>query len=91
MPILEVGAIASAIMAIYATMSKTVSLITTIGDLIQRIDMVYEESEENKVIRRELEEQTAKHERHLSRIDLALEDIKGTLKEVLELANSSIY
>ncbi|MBG9989155.1 hypothetical protein HZY88_09250 [Aerococcaceae bacterium DSM 111176] len=59
--------------------------------MIQRIDMVYEESEENKVIRRELEEQTAKHEQHLSRIDLALDDIKGTLKEVLNLANNSIY
>lgn len=91
MPLLEIGAIATAIMAIYATMAKTVNLITTIGDLIQRIDQVYEESERNKIIRQRLEEQTAHHDRHLMQIDLALGEIKQSLKEIMNLATNTIY
>ncbi|MBG9981871.1 hypothetical protein HZY86_01935 [Aerococcaceae bacterium DSM 111020] len=91
MPLLEMGAIATAIMAIYATMAKTVNLIKSIGELIQRIDQVYEESEHNKTVREQLEEQTAQHATQLFQIECTLHDIKDSLTELKQLAAATAY
>ncbi len=91
MPLLEMGAIATAIMAIYATMAKTVNLIKTINDLIQRIDQVYQESEHNKTVRAQLEDQTAQHAQQLFQIECTLQEIKESIAELTHLATATAY
>lgn len=83
MTLIELGILAGAMVAVITLTTKIISLITSIQNLINRLDVMQRDLEYNKSKISEVTKQVNTHESKIFIIEAKLNDIQKILKEKL--------
>ena len=83
MTLIELGSLAGAMVAVITLTTKIISLITSIQNLINRLDVMQRDLEYNKSKISEVTKQINTHESKIFIIETKLNDIQKILKEKL--------
>lgn len=83
MTLIELGSLAGAMVAVITLTTKIISLITSIQDLINRLDVMQRDLEYNKSKISEVTKQVNTHESKIFVIEAKLNDLQKILKEKL--------
>ena len=83
MTLIELGSLAGAMVAVITLTTKIISLITSIQNLINRLDVMQRDLEFNNTKISEVTKRVNTHESKLFVIEAKLNDIQKTLKEKL--------
>ncbi|MFL2140880.1 hypothetical protein [Ruoffia sp. FAM 26254] len=83
MAFIELGSLAGAMVAVITLTTKIISLITSIQNLINRLDVMQRDLEYNKSKISEVTKQVNTHESKIFIIETKLNDIQKILKEKL--------
>ena len=83
MSLIELGSLAGAMVAVITLTTKIISLITSIQNLINRLDVMQRDLEYNKSKISEVTKQINTHESKIFIIETKLNDIQKILKEKL--------
>lgn len=83
MTLIELGSLAGAMVAVITLTTKIISLITSIQNLINRLDVMQRDLEYNKSKISEVTKQVNTHESKIFIIETKLNDIQKILKEKL--------
>lgn len=83
MSLIELGSLAGAMVAVITLTTKIISLITSIQNLITRLDVMQRDLEYNTLKIREVTKQVNSHESNFFVVESKLNDIQRTLKENL--------
>lgn len=83
MAFIELGSLAGAMVAVITLTTKIISLITSIQNLINRLDVMQRDLEYNKSKISEVTKQINTHESKIFIIETKLNDIQKILKEKL--------
>lgn len=83
MSLIELGSLAGAMVAVITLTTKIISLITSIQNLINRLDVMQRDLEYNKSKISEVTKQVNTHESKIFIIETKLNDIQKILKEKL--------
>ena len=80
MSLIELGSLAGAMVAVITLTTKIISLITSIQNLITRLDVMQRDLEYNTLKIREVTKQVNSHESKFFVVESKLNDIQRTLK-----------
>lgn len=83
MSLIELGSLAGAMVAVITLTTKIISLITSIQNLINRLDVMQRDLEYNKSKISEVTKQVNTHESKIFIIEIKLNDVQKILKEKL--------
>lgn len=83
MTLIELGSLAGAMVAVITLTTKIISLITSIQNLINRLDVMQRDLEYNKSKISEVTKQVNTHESKIFIIETKLNDVQKILKEKL--------
>lgn len=83
MSLIELGSLAGAMVAVITLTTKIISLITSIQNLITRLDVMQRDLEYNTLKIREVTKLVNSHESKFFVVESKLNDIQRTLKENL--------
>lgn len=83
MTLIELGSLAGAMVAVITLTTKIISLITSIQNLINRLDVMQRDLEYNKTKISEVTKQVNTHESKIFVIEAKLNDLQKILKEKL--------
>lgn len=83
MTLIELGSLAGAMVAVITLTTKIISLITSIQNLINRLDVMQRDLEYNKSKISEVTKQVNTHESKIFFIEAKLNDLQKILKEKL--------
>lgn len=83
MTLIELGSLAGAMVAVITLTTKIISLITSIQNLINRLDVMQRDLEYNKSKISEVTKQVNTHESKIFVIEAKLNDLQKILKEKL--------
>lgn len=83
MTLIELGSLAGAMVAVITLTTKIISLITSIQNLINRLDVMQRDLEYNRSKISEVTKQVNTHESKIFIIETKLNDIQKMLKEKL--------
>lgn len=88
MSIIELGSLAGAMVAVITLITKMIRLITSIQNLIHRLDRMQTEIESNQVALHDFTQQLTSHDKRLTSLEVDATFVKDQLKEVVQLAYS---
>ncbi|XJS10983.1 hypothetical protein ACF3NG_01585 [Aerococcaceae bacterium WGS1372] len=86
MSIIELGSLAGATVAVITLISKIISLITSIQNLIHRLDRMQTEIESNQVALHDFTLQMKNHDQRLTSLEVDTTFVKDQLKEAMTYA-----
>ena len=86
MSIIELGSLAGAMVAVITLITKMIRLITSIQNLIHRLDRMQTEIESNQVVLHDFTQQLKSHDKRLTSLEVDTTFVKDQLKEVIQFA-----